>query len=134
MASGHKVGLAMSADTDCATHSYGRVHEFFTTHPCRWLARAYVRLGYSEVLVAISWVEMPTVRLAEDYKKLIDTPGAGNVTELSRESTLYRKIKYVDSAHTSGINGVAVWNVQAQPILPKTTAEITEILIDSRQQ
>ncbi|MCO6003386.1 hypothetical protein NE236_00140 [Actinoallomurus purpureus] len=86
------------------------------------------------MVVAISWVEMPSARLAAEYKQLVDTPDAGGVAELSRDTTLYRKISYSNSAHTSGINGAAVWNVQARPIVPKTTAEITEILIDSRQQ
>jgi hypothetical protein len=99
----------------------------------KWLARAYVQLGYSEVLVAISWVEMPTTRLAADYKKLVDTPDAGGITELSRDEVRYRKIDYADSAHTAGMNGMAVWNVQAVPIVPRTTAEITKILVDSRQ-
>jgi hypothetical protein len=134
VASGHKVSLAVRLDNDCAAYSSGQVHEFFESNPCKWLARAYVQVGYSEVLVAISWVEMPSARLAAEYKKLVDTPDAGSVTELSRNTTLYRKIDYSYSAHTSGINGSTVWNVQARPIVPKTTAEITEILIDSRQQ
>ena len=53
--------------------------------------------------------------------------------KIAAKAALYRKIDYSSSAHTSGINGVAVWNVQARPIAPKTTAEITEIIIDSRQ-
>jgi hypothetical protein len=134
VASGYKVGLKVRFDTDCAAHSYGQVHKFFKSNPCKWLARAYVQIGDSDVLVAISWVEMASVSLAAEYKQLVDTPNAGSVTELSRDTMLYRKIDYFNSAHTSGINGVEVWNVQARPIFPKTTAEITEILIDSRQQ
>jgi hypothetical protein len=134
VASGHKASIAMRFDTDCAAHSYGQVHKFFQSNPCKWLARAYVQVGFSEVLVAISWVEMPSVRLATEYKQLVDTPNAGSIAELSRDTTLYRKINYSNGAHTSGINGAAVWNVQARPIAPKTAAEITEILIDSRQQ
>ena len=134
VASGNRASLATRFDTDCAAYSYGGVHKFFKSNPCKWLARAYVQVGYSEVLVAISWVEMPNDRLATEYKKLVDTPDAGGITELSRDTILYRKIDYSNSAHTSGIDGAAVWNVQARPIAPKTTAEITEILIDSRQQ
>jgi hypothetical protein len=134
VASGYRANLQARLDTDCAAYSYGQVRKFFKSNPCKWLARAYVQLGYSEVLVAISWVEMPTSRLAADYKKLVDTPDAGGITELSRDEVRYRKIDYADSAHTAGMNGMAVWNVQAVPIVPKTTAEITKILVDSRQQ
>ncbi|MGH3381549.1 MAG: hypothetical protein ACRDP6_43150 [Actinoallomurus sp.] len=93
-----------------------------------------VQVGYLEVLVAISWVEMPSARLATEYKQLADTVGAGSISELWRDKTLYRKFDYSSSAHTSGINGAPVWNVQARPIVSKTNTEITEVLIDSRQQ
>jgi hypothetical protein len=132
-ASGYKTKFGMRADTDCAAYSYGQVHDFFKSNPCKWLARAYVVLGDSEILVAISWVGMPNASLARRYKKLVDTPGSGNVTELSRDVTRYRKLKYGDGPHTSGIHGADVWNVQVRPIFPKSTAEITEIIIDSRQ-
>jgi hypothetical protein len=134
VASGYKTRLTMGFETDCTAHSYGQVREFFKSNPCTWLARAYVQLGYSEVLVAISWVEMPSTRLSRAYKRLVDTPDSGGIVELSRDTALYRKISYANSAHTSGMQDTSVWNVQAQPIAPKTTAELTEILIDSRQQ
>jgi hypothetical protein len=132
-ASGYKASLSTKFDTDCATHSYGLVHEFLAANPCKWLARAYVQIGDSEVLVAISWVGMPNTSSAESYKRLVDTSGAGNVTELSRETKLYRKIQYAGSAHASGIHGTAVWNVQVKPVFPRPNAMIGRILIDSRQ-
>ena len=132
-ASGYKVRLSTKFDTDCAAHSYGKVHEFFVANPCKWLARAYVQVGDAEVLVAISWVGMPDKPLAEEYKRLVDTPGAGNVTELSRGITLYRNIKYAGSARSSGVDGTAVWNVQVRPVYPRPNAMIGRILTDSRQ-
>ncbi|MDN3356724.1 hypothetical protein QWU11_29350 [Actinomadura sp. DC4] len=120
-------------DTDCAAKSYGRVHDFFVANPCKWLARAYLQIGDSEVLVAISWVGMPTEEMAAAYKRLVDTPGAGNVTELSREKKLYRKIDYAGSAHSSGIDGTAVWNVQVKPVFPRPNTLVATILTDSRQ-
>ena len=59
---------AMRLDNDCVAHSYGQVYKFFRSNPCRWLARVYVQVGYLEVLVAISWVEMSSARLAAEYK------------------------------------------------------------------
>jgi hypothetical protein len=132
-ASGHKAVLKMDLGTDCAAHSYGRVHTFFRSNPCTSLSRAYIQIGDSELLVAISWVQMPDASSAASYKRLVDTPGAGDVTELSRETTLYKNIKYTDSAHTSGIHGTAVWNVQVQPVFPRPPEVVDKILADSRQ-
>lgn len=132
-AHGHKTRLSTEHDTDCAAHSYGEVHEFFVANPCEWLERAYVQIGDSEVLVAISWVGMADTSSAEKYKRLVDTPGAGNITELSRKKKLYRKITYSGGAHSSGINGTAVWNVQVKPVFPRPNAMIAGILADSRQ-
>jgi hypothetical protein len=132
-ASGHKVGLSTKSGTDCAAHSSGKVHEFFLANPCTWLARACVVVGDSEVLVAISWVGMPDASSAEKYEHLVGTPGAGNVTELSHDITLYRHLGYAGSAHSSGIDGTAVWSVEVRPVYPRPNALIGEILTDSRQ-
>ncbi len=133
VASGNKTKLAVKYETDCAAHSYGRVRTFFRSNPCTSLSRAYIQIGDSELLVAISWVQMPDTSSAESYKRLVDTPGAGNVTELSRETTLYKNIKYTDGAHTSGFHGTAVWNVQVQPVFPRPPEVVDKILADSRQ-
>jgi hypothetical protein len=133
VAAGYTADLTMRTGTGCAAHSYGRMREFFQSNPCQWLARAYLRVGYSEFLVAVSWVGMPDVASADHYRSLVDTPGSGNVTELSRETTLYRKITYAGGPHMSGTNGTAVWNVQVKPVFPRPEAEVRRILLDSRQ-
>jgi hypothetical protein len=132
-AKGFRAGLETKVGGDCAAHSYGKVHDFFVANPCEWLARAYLPIGDSEVLVAISWVGMPTTSSAEAYRRLVDTPGAGNITELSREEKLYRKIGYAGSAHSTGIDGTAVWNVQVKPVFPRPNDVVAAILADSRQ-
>jgi hypothetical protein len=122
--------------SNCAAHSYGQVKKFFRSNPCKSLGRAYIRIGEPDqglILIAVSWVGMPDSSSAEDYKKLVDTPGSGNVTELSREEKLYKNINYTNSAHTSGVHGAAVWNVQVNPVFPATPDVVTRILIDSRQ-
>jgi hypothetical protein len=134
--SGFKASLAMKFETDCAAHSYGRVHKFFQLNPCKSLARAYLQIGEPDqglILVAISWVAMPSASLAEKYKELIDTTEAGNITELSRETKLYKNIRYTDGSYMSGLHGAAVWNVQVKPVFPATTDVINKILADSRQ-
>jgi hypothetical protein len=136
VAAGYKVDLAMTLGTNCAAHSYGQVHEFFRLHPCKWLARAYIAVSESNqglALVAVSWVGMPSAALAEMYKHLVDTSGTGNVTELSRDTGLYRKVRFGGEFYLSGMHGTSVWNAQAQPVESEPTAVIDAILNDSRQ-
>jgi hypothetical protein len=123
-------------DNNCASHSYGQVQNFFRSHPCRWLARAYIVVrdhNQGLALVAISWVDMPTFSLSMEYKHMVDTPGTGNITELSRESGSYRNVAFTGNGYLSGIIGTAVWNVQVQPISSASAEVLKKILNDSRQ-
>jgi hypothetical protein len=128
--------MAQAFDDNCAAHSYGQVQNFFRSNPCKWLARAYIVLHQNKqdsVLVAISWVDMPTLSLALEYKRLVDVPGTGNITELSRESGSYRNIVFTGHNYVSGIVGTAVWNVQVQPIGSIPSTILKTVLNDSRQ-
>lgn len=74
-------------DTDCAAHSYGKVRAFFVAHPCTALHRALFT-GTSSgtaVVVAVSTVSMATEQDATDLKRLADSDGTGNVSDLLRE-------------------------------------------------
>jgi hypothetical protein len=59
---GFRVNLnGLRADTDCVSHSYGQVQNFFRQHPCVALFRAWLDVQDSHgdvVLVAVSWVRM----------------------------------------------------------------------------
>jgi hypothetical protein len=135
-ASGFGGYIVPAFDDNCASHSYGRVQDFFRSNPCKWLARAYivVREGKRDaVLVAISWVDMSTLSLATDYKHLVDAPGTGNITELSRESGPYQNSTFTGNYYLSCIVGTGVWNVQAQPIGLIATNVLKFVLDDSRQ-
>lgn len=135
-ASNLKANLVVRFDTNCTVNSYGQVQKFFQLHPCKSLARAYIQTGEPNqgvVLVAIAWVEMPNTALAETYKHLVDSRDSGNVTELSRETKLYKLIGYTGSAYSSGIYGIAVWNVEIKPVFPTAVAVLNKVTADSRQ-
>jgi hypothetical protein len=138
-AAGYQGALSERLGGDCATSSYGQVHGFFRAHPCRWLARAYLAVsqpgpgGTAMALVAISWVDMPTAQLAGQYKRLVDTGGTGNVTELSRDTGPYQDVSFSGAFYQSGSTGTAVWNVQAQPVQPIAVPAVQAILRASRQ-
>jgi len=128
--------LVPEFDSNCASHSYGKVQDFFRSNPCKWLARAYIVVrehNQGLALVAISWVDMPTLSLAMEYKHMVDAPGTGNITELSRESGPYRNVIFNGNDYLSGIIGTAVWNVQVQPIDSASADVLKKILNDSHQ-
>jgi hypothetical protein len=130
------VDFAEESDSSCEPHSYGQVRKFFRSHPCAWLVRAYLAVhdgNLGVVLVALSWVGMPDVSTTAEYKKLIDTGSAGNVTELSRNIGPYRRVKYDGRFHTSGLDVSSVWNVQLQPVGAIPTAFVLSILDKFKQ-
>lgn len=78
---------AARTDTDCAAHSYGRVHTFLTSTPCTSLRRALYTANSSHgaVVVSVSRVQMASVADATRLQNLTDASGTGNVSDLLRE-------------------------------------------------
>lgn len=136
IASGYGGTYYIRFDKDCADNSYGQVHKFFLSNPCRWVARTSLVLdaaSHAVALVAISWVEMPSAVQAQQYKRLVDTPDTGNVTELTRIEGPYQNVHYSGLYYASGKYSNAVWNAEVQPIRQLSTSAIEKIVVDSRQ-
>lgn len=100
--------------TDCAALSYGQVRTFFTTTPCDAVGRAVfeVREAGARVVVAVAVVDMPTVDGAVALKRLVDTPGTGNVRELRSP----RGVRWTGHHYHSVRDGATVVNAQAEPV------------------
>ena len=107
------------ADTDCAAHSYGEVQKWFREHPCEALFRTLLEVRNHRdalVLVAVAWVDMPSTAQAVALKRLVDRPGSGNITELSREGGRYRNVRFTGMSYASRIIDNTVINAQAEPV------------------
>ena len=132
----NRINASWAFDEDCAANSYGQVHSFFLSNPCRWLFRAAATLlvpGYGAILVAISWVSMRSTALAIKYKRLVDASGTGNTTELTRLSGAYTSVGYSGAFYASGMLGTDVWNSEVQPVSSRPVNVTTKMLDDSRQ-
>jgi transposase len=87
----HGPGVSTSGPTyhpDCADSATKGVKNFLENHHCRQFAtatRTLVNTGIT-AQVAFSWIEMPTLGLATDYKMEIDAPGTGNPPGISSAS------------------------------------------------
>jgi len=68
------------------------------------------------VLVADAWVDMPDEAGAIELKRLLDRPGTGNVTELSRDRVRYRNVRFDGEHYASRREGTTVVNAQAEPV------------------
>jgi hypothetical protein len=133
---GYDSSYVMQVGDNCSAHSYGQVQAFFRKNQCSWFARAYLTLTRGKgavALISFSWVSMPSPRSAAEYKNLVDAPGTGNITELSRDFGPYRSIKYTGQNYISGMIGMTVWNAEVQPVAPLAAAAVTVIAKDARQ-
>ena len=111
--------VARSTDDDCAAHSYGEVRNHFTDHPCRGLERAWYELGDDQgnsAVMSVAWVEMPDAEDSADLQGLVDRPGTGNITELSKEDGPYQDVAYSGWYYRSGRDGSTFHSVQAEPL------------------
>ena len=129
--------LHLAIDSNCVEHSYGEVQEFFRSNTCKWLARAYVVVqkkgSDGSILVDFVWVDMSTSAQAEECQQLMETFGAGSVTELAREDdSPYKDTDLPIDFYVPGIHTTAAWNVQVQPFIPLPAGVIGTVIQDSQ--
>lgn len=110
----------VSTEDDCAANSYGQVQDFFEEHPCTKLFRALYEVQdrrHNTVLVAVASVDMSDVEQAHALQRLVDSPGTGNITELSRRDGRYRPVRFGGKfyRYESLRIDTTVINAQAQP-------------------
>lgn len=113
------VGIpGVEADDDCVDHSYGAVRLWFRDHPCDALFRTAVQVDVTggTVLVAVSWVDVPTEEQARGLHDLVDGDGTGTVTELSRERGPSTGVRFTGEHYASARDGTTVLDAQAQAV------------------
>jgi hypothetical protein len=59
---------------------------------------------------------MPDAEDAGDLQRLVDRPGTGNVTELSRDEGPHQDVDYSGRYYDSGRDGDTFSSVQAEPV------------------
>ena len=136
IANGYGGTFNLRFDKNCANNAYGQVRQFFLSDPCKWLGRVSLTLdvsGHAIALIAISWVDMPDVYQAKQYKHLVNASGTGNITELTRVEGPYQAVRYSGKNYVSGRYHTAVWNSEVQPISQLSASAIEKILLSSRQ-
>jgi len=95
------------------------VRDYFSGHPCQGVKRAWYEVSDDEdnaAVLSVAWVEMPDAEAANDLKRLVDRPGTGNVTELSREDGPHGNVRYSGWYYRSDRDGDVFTSVQAEPL------------------
>lgn len=113
--------------TVCSAHAYGGVREFLVSHPCSALSRALFEAtddSGHQMLVAVSWTDMPTAENAGQLREKTDKPGTGNITELSKESNKYPGVPFTGSHYASTVNDRTTVIAQAEPLLKAPSADL----------
>lgn len=110
--------MSTASDDDCAAHAYGAVADFFADHPCTGLERAWYEVhdGDGSAVLAVAWVDMPDAAAATDLQELVDRPGTGNVTELTKDDGPHGDVRYSGWYYRSGRDGDEFHSVQAEPL------------------
>jgi hypothetical protein len=111
--------MSTAENDDCAANSYGEVRDYFSGHPCQGVQRAWYEVSDDEdnaAVLSVAWVEMPDVEAANDLKRLVDRPGTGNVTELSKADGPYQDVRYSGWYYRSDVDGATFRSVQAEPL------------------
>ena len=115
----HVQQMSAWSEDDCAAHSYGAVRDHFQNHPCRSLERAWYEIcddANDKAVVSAAWVRMPDEHQAEELHHLVDRPGTGNITELSKEDGPHGDVRYSGWYYSSDRSGDTFSSVQAEPL------------------
>ena len=111
--------MSTAENDDCAADSYGEVRNYFSDHACRGLERAWYEVGDDEdhtAVLSVAWVDMPDAEAANDLQRLVDRPGTGNVTELSKQDGPPQDVRYSGWYYRSDVDGDTFRSVQAEPL------------------
>ena len=76
----------------------------------RWRIRG--AMLWPAFVVAVAVVDMPDNSQAGQFKRLVDSPGTGNITELRGT----RRVTYTGEHYASIQEGATVVNAQAEPV------------------
>lgn len=72
-------------DTNCAAHAYGQVRQYLRRVPCRWMDRLLFTVddkGGNTIAIAVAWVLFDTPAQAQEFKRIDDIWGTGQIRPL----------------------------------------------------
>jgi hypothetical protein len=95
-------------DLRCAVQSFGRVRQFFVTHPCKKLSEvvyAFEDANGDDIVGTVMWVTMPSAADAEQLKQVEDIYGSGDVTPFTTQILDVAGIKFTGQHYRARLDG-----------------------------
>ncbi|HEX7659742.1 MAG TPA: hypothetical protein VF444_09690 [Pseudonocardiaceae bacterium] len=110
----------------CALQSYGQIQQFFIQNPCDNLHQAlYVLpdLHGNTIIGKVSWIRMPSNETAEQFLKLENTYGTGDVTPFISQVLELDNIHFTGRYYQQKREGSLVIIAETEPLHGHPTAE-----------
>lgn len=119
-------------NVNCAAFATGQVRGYLLTHPCRGMDRLLFTLRDSQggtIAVAVAWVDFATPAQATGFRKVDDTPGAGQINPLPGSTAGIPNVHLTGRHHSSRQVGATAVSADAEPVASggQTDALLDEI-------
>jgi hypothetical protein len=122
---------ATKVEASCAQHAYDKVAGFLTANDCTGLSRALysTEVDGHAMAVAVSKVRMSDAAGAKALRKLTDTSGTGNISDLLREGVRYPggPSRLIASEYASDVDGAVVTIVETGWASPTAAGTSTQL-------
>ncbi|MFB9909490.1 hypothetical protein ACFFQA_36615 [Allokutzneria oryzae] len=118
---------------NCVAHSFGRVREFLVRTPCKSLDRKIFAVGDDKgnvAVISVAWLGFRTAAHAQDFKRLIDVHGSGDITPLASGVLGMADIRFTANHYDSRIAGSTVVLAEAEAATGHPGAELLDSLAE----
>jgi hypothetical protein len=120
-------------DLECVADSFGQVREFFVRAPCTSLDRMLFGIGDGNgnvVVVSVAWVGFRTSGHAQEFKRLDDAYGSGNITPLAGALLDMADIHFTGQHYRSRTDGKTIVIAEAEPGAGHLSDELLDAVAD----
>lgn len=118
---------------ECASHSFGQVRDHFLRNPCTSLDRTLFAIGGDSgdvAVVSVAWVGFRTRRDANEFKKLIDVHGTGDITPLATPLLDLADIRFTGLHYQSRWDGNTIVIAETESVSGNVGDETLDALAD----
>jgi len=119
-----------SHNVNCAAFATGQVRQFLLRTPCRGMDRLLFTVRNSQggtIAVAVAWVDFAKPGQATAFRRVDDTPGAGEIKPLPGSVAGIQDVHLTGEHHRSRQVGATAVSADAEPV---GSGQQTDALLD----
>lgn len=117
-------------NVNCAAFATRQVRQYLLTHPCDSMDRLLFTLRDARggtIAVAVAWVDFTGNARAREFRRIDDTPGAGQIKPLPGSTAGIPNVTLTGRHHRSRQVGTTVVSADAEPV---AAGQQTDALLD----